>query len=107
MAGDLLVAAPPEPQRQRQIVERAQMVEQAEILEHHADTPAQELRSRPGRAGRRRGRTALIRPRMAAWVRLSRRRSEVLPAPLGPIRKWKLPAGELQLDVVQHLGAGP
>ena len=42
MAGDLLVAGAAQPQRQGQIVERAHMVEQAEILEHDADAAPQE-----------------------------------------------------------------
>ena len=46
-----------------------------------------------------------IRPRdgrSARYISFSRL---VLPAPLGPVRKWNEPAGELHGDVAQHLGA--
>ena len=39
---DLVLALATDLQRQRDVLERGQMVEQAEILEHHADSPAHE-----------------------------------------------------------------
>ena len=41
MPGDLLVVGAGEPQGQGDVLERAEMVEQAEILEHHADAALQ------------------------------------------------------------------
>ncbi len=65
------------------------MVEQAEVLEHHADPAAQAGSSRGGmRAVSRPNR--LISPRVGFSERNRRRSNEVLPAPDGPVRNWKV-----------------
>ena len=64
------------------------MVEQAEILEHDADAPAQR-RDRVLRQGRDIVAELVISPRVGLSDRNSSRSSEVLPAPEGPVRNWK------------------
>ena len=91
-------------QRQGGVVEGRQVVEQAEVLEHHADAAAQEA---AGRAAATwpdvlaeqvaRGPATGWRPGRSASAASS------CPPPTAPVRKWKEPGGSVEVDVPQHL----
>ncbi len=75
-------------ERQRDILEGGQVVEQAEILEYDADPPAHRRQVALASEAASRSKT-VIRPRVGFMDRKKRRISDVLPAPDGPVRNWK------------------
>ena len=103
MAGDLLVVGAGEPQRQGHVLERAEMVEQAEILEHHADAPLQAAGLGPVELGG----VAAEEVKVAAADRLGQRQDTQergLAGTAGADEEVEAAGRQSQPDVVQHLG---
>ena len=83
---ELRVALARNPQRQRDIVEGRQVADQAEVLEHDADPAAKIGKDVARRVGQVLP-NSWIRPRVGRCARYRSCRSDVLPAPDGPVRK--------------------
>ena len=86
-----------QPQGQRDIVERGQMIEQAEFLEHDADAAAQRRQLGALRACARSLPNSEITPREGCSASSTSFRSVVLPAPDGPVRKVNEPGSSAKL----------
>ena len=90
-------------QRQRDVVEGGEMIDQAEILEHDADPAPQRRQLRRAAGARRPGRTA--RSGRATAARRDRSAQQArLAGAARPGEKMERAGGELQGDVAQHLG---
>ncbi len=89
--------APAHAQRQRDVLVGGHVVEQAEILEDHADAAAQQRQLVRVMRARSLPKT-VISPRVGFSDRNSSLSSVVLPAPEGPLRNWKERAGICERD---------
>ena len=103
---DLRILAAVDAQRQRDVVERRQVIEQAEVLEDHADAPAQGAKLARPELG-----DVAVEQAVAAGrgirARPKSRRSEVLPAALGPIRNTKPPGCKARSTSCRTSRPGP
>ena len=100
-------AAPPSRKRQRHIVERGQVVEQAEILEHHADPRCAAACSARGRAARHRARTAMNRPRDGGCGQAEQPQQRALAGTAGADEEMEAAGGQPQVESCSTSGPAP